>query len=88
MIIQTIFISVALNLSSLNFQELESYFWDCDAMFMKGELKGQDMMTCLSITEQFQKHFWDKWVFNQYWNAQKKQQWLKRGYVHHDEHDD
>ena len=56
--------------------------------FMKGELGGQDMMSCLAITEQFQTHFWDKFVFSQYWNAQKKSQWAKRGYKLDHEHDD
>jgi len=45
-------------------------------------------MTCLAITEEFQKHFWDKFVFSQYWVANKKQQWAQRGYKHHDEHED
>lgn len=74
--------------SSLSFEQLEEYYWDCDTMFMKGELGGQDTWSCLAITDEFQKHFWDKFVFSQYWNAQKKQQWAKRGYKHHDEHDD
>lgn len=83
-----IIITTALTASELTFQELESYYWDCDTAFMKHELDGQDMMSCLAITEEFQKHFWDKWVFTQYWNAQKKAQWALRGYKHHDEHDD
>ncbi len=78
----------AISLSDLSFEALENFYWDCDTMFMKGELGGQDTMTCLAITEQFQKHFWDKWVFSQYWNAQKKSQWAQRGYIHHDEHED
>lgn len=83
-----ILLTVALNTADLSFQELESYYWDCDTAFMKGELGGQDTWSCLAVTEEFQKHFWDKYVFSQYWNSQKKIQWLKRGYRHHDEHDD
>lgn len=83
-----ILLTVALNTADLNFEQLESYYWDCDTAFMKGELGGQDTWSCLAVTEEFQKHFWDKYVFSQYWNSQKKIQWLKRGYQHHDEHDD
>lgn len=79
---------VSLAASSLSFTELEKYYWDCDTMFMKGELGGQDTMSCLAITEEFQKYFFDKFVFSQYWNAQKKQQWALRGYKHHGDHDD
>lgn len=88
MLLPTIFLSVTLTLNDLNFEVLESFYWDCDTMFMKGELGGQDTLTCLAITEAFQKRFWDKWTFSQYWNAQKKSQWSKRGYTHHAEHED
>jgi hypothetical protein len=83
-----VMLSVALQAGDLSFQQLEEYYWDCDTTFMKGELGGQDMMSCLAITEQFQTHFWDKFVFSQYWNAQKKAQWAKRGYKPDHEHDD
>lgn len=78
----------AIGLNDLNFEVLESFYWDCDTMFMKGELGGEDMLTCLAITDEFKKRFFDKYVFSQYWNAQKKQQWAQRGYKHHDEHED
>ena len=85
--LKTLILAVAVNLNTMSFQELETLYWDCDTLFMKAELGGEDMMSCLAITEQFQKLFWDRWVFTQYWNSQKKQQWLQRGYTHHDEHD-
>lgn len=84
--LKTLILAVALNVNSLTFVELETLYWDCDTAFMKGELGGEDMMSCLAITDEFQKHFWDKWVFTQYWNNQKKSQWLKRGYEH--DHED
>lgn len=83
----TFLLTVALSLSNLSFIELEEFYWDCDTMFMKGELGGQDTMTCLAITDEFQKYFWDKFVFSQYWNSQKKLQWEKRGYKPNLEHD-
>lgn len=83
-----IILIATLSVGQMSFQELESYYWDCDTAFMKGELGGQDTMSCLKITEAFQKHFWDNWVFRQYWIAQKKEQWARRGYKHHDEHED
>lgn len=85
--LKVLLLTVALNAADLTFEQLEQHYWDCDTLFMKGELGGQDMWSCLAVTEEFQKHFWDKWVFTQYWNAQKKTQWQKRGYQHHDEHD-
>ena len=78
----------ALTLNDLPFDVLESFYWDCDTMFMKGELGGDEMFTCLTITDAFQKHFFDKFVFSQYWNAQKKRQWAQRGYYIDDEHED
>lgn len=78
----------AISLSNYSFVELEKYYWDCDTAFMKGELGGEDTFTCLAITDEFQKHFWDKFVFSQYWVANKKEQWARRGYKHHDEHED
>ena len=88
MLIPILVLSVTLNLSELSFDALESLYWDCDASFMKGEMGGNDMLTCLTITDEFQKHFWDKFVFSQYWNAQKRKQWAIRGYKPKFEHDD
>ncbi len=77
-----IILVAAMTLNDLNFEVLESFYWDCDTMFMKGELGGQDMLTCLNITDTFQKKFFiDKTAFTKYWNSQKKQQWAQRGYI-------
>lgn len=73
-------LAAAIQVETLTFQELETYYWDCDTAFMKGEMGGQDLNSCLTITEEFQKHFKDRTVFNQYWNAQKRSQWARRGY--------
>jgi hypothetical protein len=70
----------AIALSELPRDVIESFYWDCDTMFMRGELGGQDMWTCLQITEEFQKKFASKEQFKQYWNQKKHQEWQRRGY--------
>jgi hypothetical protein len=47
---------------------------------MKGELGGQDMWSCLSITEEFQKYFESRDDFLIYWNDRKLGEWEQRGY--------
>ena len=44
---------LALNVDQLPLATLEKYYWDCDTIFMKGEMGGQDIMSCLAITDQF-----------------------------------
>lgn len=75
----------ALTLAAVTLQDLpkdvlESFYWDCDTMFMKGELGGQDTWTCLQITEEFQHYFKDKEDFRTYWNQTKHKEWQQRGY--------
>ena len=43
----------ALSVSDMSNTDLEKYYWDCDTSFMQGSLGGQDMNSCLQITEQF-----------------------------------
>ena len=72
----------ALSVNNLSEADLETYYWDCDSAYMKGTLSGQDMNSCLSITEQFQKLMFnnDKDAFMDYWNDHKNQQWELRGF--------
>ena len=70
----------AMTLHDLPKDVLESFYWDCDTMFMRGELSGQDMWTCLQITEEFQQHFTSKEDFKTYWNQTKLKEWQRRGY--------
>jgi hypothetical protein len=72
----------ALSVSNISDADLENYYWDCDTAYMKGSLGGQDMNSCLKITEQFQKQMFndDKDAFMQYWNDNKNQQWESRGF--------
>lgn len=79
-------LSVALNIGTVNYQDLEKYYWDCDTQFMQQTMSGQDLNTCLTITEEFQKHFASRESFIQYWNLNKKTQWARRGYRSGDKH--
>ncbi len=77
---------VALSLGTvqdLSSGELQRYYWDCDTMFMRGEMGGQDMLTCLEITEEFKQRVWsgDHEKFMQYWRRQNLTEWYKRGYT-------
>jgi len=72
----------ALSVSDISNTDLEKYYWDCDTSFMQGNLGGQDMNSCLQITEQFQKLMFnsDRDAFMDYWNRNKNKQWERRGY--------
>jgi hypothetical protein len=78
--IAAIMLTVALNAAELPREELERLYWHCDTEFMKGELGGQDMWSCLSITEEFQKYFDSRDDFLIYWNDRKMTEWAQRGY--------
>lgn len=71
---------IALNVEDLSRSQLETYYWDCDAAFMKGEMGGQDLNSCLSVTEAFQKYFETREHFMMYWHEHRIQQWNNRGY--------
>lgn len=71
-------LTVALNAADLNYTELERYYWDCDTAFMKGEMGGQDLNSCLSVTDEFQKHFKTRDHFMMYWHEYRLQQWADR----------
>ena len=73
----------ALSVSDISNTDLEKYYWDCDTSFMQGSLGGQDMNSCLQITEQFQKLMFnsDRDAFMDYWNRNKNTQWERRGYI-------
>jgi hypothetical protein len=76
-------LTVALSVETLSSAELEKYYWDCDTAFMKGEMGGQDMNSCLAVTEQFQSRVFDndKTAFTRYWNKNKNREWERRGFV-------
>ena len=76
-------IALALSVETLSSAELEKYYWDCDTAFMKGEMGGQDMNSCLAITDQFQAQVFnnDKTAFTLYWNKNKSREWERRNFV-------
>jgi len=76
-------LAVALSVETLSTAELEKYYWDCDTAFIKGEMGGQDMNSCLAVTEQFQARVFnnDKKAFTLYWNKNKNREWERRGFV-------
>ncbi len=80
MLLPAVFLTVAVTLQDLPREVIESFYWDCDTMFMKGELGGQDMWTCLQITEAFQTQFATKEDFKKYWLEEQTKQWRQRGY--------
>ena len=78
--LKLLILSVALNAAELPYRELEKYYWDCDTLFMKGELGGQDTWSCLAVTDEFQTYFDSKEDFMIYWHEHRMQQWQSRGY--------
>jgi hypothetical protein len=77
-----IVLSLALAVEELPVAALEKYYWDCDALFMKGEMGGQDVVSCLAITDQFilKKFKNDRKKFRQYWEINKHREWNHRGF--------
>jgi hypothetical protein len=74
-------LAVALDLATVGSVDLERMYWDCDALYMKGELGGQDMSSCLSITQKFQNERFEGNfdTFMIYWNENKYLEWRRRG---------
>jgi len=79
-----ILLTFVLSVEQLPLITLEKYYWDCDTLFMQGEMGGQDILSCLAITDQFilKKFKNNKKKFREYWNKNKYQEWESRGYFH------
>jgi len=84
MIAYSLILVAALSADKLNTNELVNYYWDCDTLFMKGELGGQDTWSCLAVTEELQKRIFknDNDKFKRWWHQNKFKEWKKRGYIH------
>lgn len=82
MLIETMFV-LALSVETMSNKELEKYYWDCDTAFMKGEMGGQDLNSCLAVTDEFQTRVFnnDMRSFTNYWNKNKNREWERRGFV-------
>lgn len=78
-----IVLSLALTVEELPLSTLEKYYWDCDTLFMKGEMGGQDILSCLAVTDQFilKKFKNNRKKFRQYWESNKHHEWETRGFV-------
>jgi hypothetical protein len=76
-------LTVALSVETLSTTELEKYYWDCDTAFMKGEMGGQDMNSCLAVTEELQARVFnnDRKEFMKWWRTYNLPEWYKRGFV-------
>jgi len=76
-------ITIAAQINNLSTKDLERYYWDCDTMFMKQELSGADLHSCLAITTELQSRLFknNSLRFKQYWDQNKLQEWSKRGYT-------
>lgn len=86
MITASLLLVAALSVDDLSTQDLKKYYWDCDTMFMKGEMGGHDVWTCVEITTEFQKRVFhdNKEMFLQYWRENRFKEWENRGYTHKD----
>lgn len=78
-----ILLSIALDINSLSYIEIEKYYWDCDTAFMKGEMAGDQMFGCMEITDTFKEQYFnsDSIKFKFYWNSTKEVEWAKRDYI-------
>ena len=76
-------LAAALDINTASNADLERYYWDCDTAFMKGEMGGQDLSSCLAITEAFQERVFnnDATAFKTYWSRNKEREWSQRGFV-------
>ena len=81
MLLETILVA-ALSSTDINTDSLERYYWDCDTLYMKQELGGQDMNTCLTLTRRFIQDRFDNdmQLFWDYWARNRLTQWRQRGY--------
>jgi len=81
MLLETILVAV-LSISDINTDSLEQYYWDCDTAYMKQQLGGQDMNSCLAITDEFIKRKFNGNMndFYDYWRKNRTKEWNKRDY--------
>jgi len=80
-------VAVALNIDTMGFKELSKYFWDCDTAYVTKSLEGEDIMNCVVVTEKFKAMFFTPHIFTQYWDIHRYEEWAKRGYTPHRDHE-
>ena len=76
-------ITVALSLNLVDNDTLTQWYWDCDTQYMQQQLSGQDLNTCLAVTEELQRRLFDndRQLFWQWWEQNHRNQWRNRGYL-------
>ena len=80
MLLAAVLVAV-LQVDTVDTQTLERYYWDCDTAFMQGTMGGQDLNSCLTITEELKTRLTLQGIeFMNYWQEHKTSEWLKRGY--------
>lgn len=80
--LNSLIITAALSLNLVDDQRLVEWYWDCDTQYMQATLSGQDLNTCLSVTEELQRRLFNnsRSDFMQWWEQNHRHQWLNRGY--------
>ena len=81
--VNSLIVTVALTLNLVSDNTLTEWYWDCDTAYMQQQLSGQDMNTCLAVTEELQRRLFDndRSQFWQWWELNHRNQWFNRGYV-------
>jgi hypothetical protein len=80
--LNSVIITVALTLNLVDDSTLTKWYWDCDTDYMRQQLSGQDLNTCLSVTNELQRRLFnnDRDRFFKWWEEQHRDQWYNRGY--------
>ncbi len=83
MMLLTLLITAQLQTQPIPKYDLEQLYWDCDTAYMKGQLEPKDVMRCLDISDLFveERFKGDMIKYKDYWEANKKVQWARRGYT-------
>lgn len=81
--IDVLILAASVGIGAWTAEQLEQSYWDCDTAFMRGDMGGQDLNSCLTVTEEFQSRVFggDQGLFMQYWRRENLTEWYKRGYT-------
>ena len=81
--LNSLIVTAALSLNILDTDTLVQWYWDCDTAYMQEQLSGQDLNSCLSVTEELQRRLFNnsRSDFMQWWEQNHRNQWLNRGYT-------
>ena len=81
--LNSLIVTAALSLNLVDTAALTGWYWDCDTAYMQVTLSGQDLNSCLSVTEELQRRLFNnnRSDFMQWWEQNHRNQWLNRGYT-------